>query len=144
MQAADRIIAAQAVSLAALAWPGRPRWDLPRSLALLAAAATAGGATFSVHGARPHGRLLTPRVDPPSEATLLSRGPYAISRHPVYTGLLVAAAGVATLRRRPEPAIAWVALAVVLTIKTGREEQRLVARFGEDYVRYRERTRRFL
>uniref|UniRef100_UPI00253FF167 methyltransferase family protein n=1 Tax=Actinotalea sp. C106 TaxID=2908644 RepID=UPI00253FF167 len=75
---------------------------------------------------------------------LHERGVYAVSRHPIYTGLLVATAGWAVLRRRPEPVVAWLALLAVLDAKTRREEQRLVARFGDRYVAYRARTPRLL
>lgn len=144
MEPADRIVAAQAASLAGLAWPGRPRWGLPAGARALALALTAAGGTLSVLAARPHGRRLTPRVAPPSDAELLDSGPYAISRHPIYAGLVVAALGLAVLRRRPEPLLAWAALVAVLTVKTSREEVHLAARFGERYEEYRRRTPRFV
>lgn len=144
MDPADRIVVAQAASLAGLAWPGPGRWTIPSPVRALALALTGAGSAFSVLAARPHGRRLTPRVAPPSDAELLHTGPYAISRHPIYAGLVVAALGFAVLRRRLEPLLAWAALVAVLTVKTSREEVHLRARFGERYEQYRRRTPRFV
>lgn len=144
MDPADRIVAAQAASIAGLLWPGAPAWRLAPPLTLAAVGACAAGAALAVVGAAPHGSRLTPRVAPPHDATLLDSGPYAFSRNPIYAGLLVAGAALAVLRRRPEPLAAWTALALVLTVKTTREEVRLLERFGSRYAEYRARTPRFL
>jgi len=96
-------------------------------------------AAGAVHGAR-----LTPRVEPPEDAELYTEGLYALSRNPIYAGLLTAAAGWAVLRRRPEPLLAWAALVAVLTRKARQEEARLVERFGQPYEAYRLRTPRFV
>ena len=141
---ADRIVAAQAATAAGLLWPGRPRWSLPAAGTALAVAASVAGAVLGLLGALPHGRRLTPKVAPPDDAELIRTGPYAISRNPIYAGLLAAGGGVAVLRRRPEPLLAWIALAVVLTVKVRREETRLAARFGAAYEDYRQSTPRFL
>ncbi|WP_024287530.1 isoprenylcysteine carboxylmethyltransferase family protein [Cellulomonas sp. KRMCY2] len=141
---ADRIVAAQAFALAALAFPGRARWPLPTPVTAAATLATASGAALAVWGARPHGRRLTPRVATPTDLPLLRSGPYALSRNPIYAGLLLAGAGWALLRRRPEPLVAWAALAVVLSVKVRREEAHLVGRFGPSYEDYRRSTPRFL
>lgn len=143
MERADRIVAAQALALAALAWPGRPRWTLPAAAAVPAVAALAGGCALSAAAAATHGARLTPRVEPPHDAELFTTGPYRVSRHPMYAGLLLGAAGFAVLRRRPEPLVAWGALLGVLVVKTSREERRLAARFDQ-YAQYRARTPRFV
>lgn len=103
--------------------------------------AMATGSALALSGLAAQGRQLTPRVTPPPSATLLTSGPYAVSRHPVYAGLLLGAAGFAVLRRRPEPLAAWVALAAVLHVKTGAEERILRERFA-DYADYAARTPR--
>ena len=141
---ADRIVAAQAAALAALAWPGRARWTLPAPLTAAAALATASGLVLAVLGARPHGSRLTPRVATPFDLPLLRTGPYALSRNPIYAGLLLGGAGWAMLRRRPEPLVAWAALTVVLSVKVRREEAHLGDRFGPSYEQYRRDVPRFL
>lgn len=138
------LIAAQGAALAALAWPGRARWSLPEPASRLARVAVVKGAVLALAGLAPHGASITPRVEPPSGAGLHTGGAYAVTRHPIYTGLLVAGAGVAVLRRRPEPLLAWGALVAVLDAKTRREERHLRERFGEEYARYQARTPRLV
>lgn len=140
----DGVVVVQALALAALAWPGRARWPLPRTVRALAAGTLLAGGTFSVVAGAAHGGLLTPRVEPPGEAELLTDGVYAVSRNPIYAGLLAAGAGWAVLRRRPEPVVAWCILLAALTAKARHEEHRLAARFGPAYADYRRRTPRFV
>lgn len=140
----DLLVAAQLASLAALAWPGRARWSLPALVRTGAGAALAGGlAVVAASGAR-LGEGLTPRVAPPLDAVLRTDGPYAVSRHPLYAGLLVAATGAAVLRRRPEPLAAMALLSGVLHVKAGAEERELRWRFGAAYDTYAARTPRLL
>lgn len=136
----DRLVVGQGAALLALLWPGPARWPLPAAVRVGVAATGAAGLALSGAAAAAHGRSLTPRVTPPDGAALLESGPYAVSRHPVYAGLLVTTAAWALLRRRPEPLGAWAALLVVLLAKTRREEGLLEARFGDAYRAYRART----
>jgi protein-S-isoprenylcysteine O-methyltransferase Ste14 len=140
----DGIVVVQALALAALTWPGRPRWPLPRPLRVLAGSALLAGGAFGVAAGAAHGGLLTPRVEPPGDAELLTDGLYALSRNPIYAGLLAAGAGWAVLRRRPEPVVAWTVLLATLTAKARHEEHRLAVRFGPAYADYRRRTPRFV
>lgn len=144
MQPADALVAAQAICAAALLWPGRARWSLPRVVRRGAGAALLGGAALSLAGVRAVGADLTPFVDPRRGAALRTRGVYSLSRNPIYAGLLVAATGFALLRRRPEPLLAAGALAGVLHAKAGVEERRLGRRFGAEYTAYASRTPRLL
>lgn len=138
------LIAAQGTTLVAIAWPARARWSLPAPVTASALVATAAGGALALAGLAPHGTAITPRVEPPSGAGLHTGGAYRVSRHPIYTGLLVGAAGLAVLRRRPEPLVAWAALVAVLDAKTRREERYLLERFGAEYERYRRRTPRLV
>jgi len=138
------LVAAQGAAMTGLAWPGRGRWRLHPVVRAGALVVAAGGAALSVAGVREQGAQLTPRVDPPAGARLLTDGVYRFSRHPVYAGLLLGGAGFAVLRRRREPLVAWAALAAVLHAKTAAEEQALRARFGAAYVEYAARTPRLL
>jgi protein-S-isoprenylcysteine O-methyltransferase Ste14 len=141
---ADLLVVGQVLAGLGLLWPGRPRWRLPLPATVGCLALGAAGAALMEEGARFLGRDLTPSVEPRSGARLQTAGPYEISRNPVYAGLLLGSAAVAVLRRRPEPLFAFAALAAVLHVKTGVEEQRLRARFGEAYATYAARTPRLL
>jgi protein-S-isoprenylcysteine O-methyltransferase Ste14 len=140
----DIAVAAQGLSMAGLLWPGRARWRLPAAVNAGAAALLAAGAALGVAGARAQGTHLTPHVEPPVGAPLVTTGPYRLSRNPVYAGLMAAAAGFAVLRRRAEPLVAFAALAATLHVKTGMEEQALRTRFGAEYDVYSARTPRLL
>jgi len=136
------LVAAQVLAVAALAWPGPPRWRLPRGVRPLAVVAGAVGTALTEEGLRFLGRDVTAFPEPRAGARLQTTGPYAHSRHPVYAGLLVAATATAVLRRRPEPLVALAALAGVLHVKTGREERLLARRFGLAWEEYAASTPR--
>jgi protein-S-isoprenylcysteine O-methyltransferase Ste14 len=138
------LVVAQALCLTALAWPGPPRWRLPAPLAVLATAAGAAGTVVIEEGVRFLGRDVAPLIERRAGARLQTRGPYAWSRNPIYGGMLVVAAAVAVLRRRPEPVAAVTVLSLALHARTGLEEQRLRRRFGVEYVEYAARTPRLL
>ncbi|MFC5998002.1 methyltransferase family protein [Quadrisphaera sp. GCM10027208] len=138
------LVASQFTALAVLAWPGRPRWRLPAAAAAGAGVLTAAGGELAEAGARAQGRQLSPWIAPPRQGRLLTSGPYAVSRNPIYAGLLVGGLGVAVLRRRVRPLAAWTSLAVVLHVKSGKEEQALLERFGAEYEAYRRRVPRLL
>ena len=78
-------------------------------------------------------------------ATLLTGGPYRLSRNPMYTGLATAYLGLALLFGSWWPLALWppVILAVrQLVIRP--EEEYLGQRFGHTYTDYRSRVRRWL
>jgi protein-S-isoprenylcysteine O-methyltransferase Ste14 len=138
------LVAAQMLSAAGLGWPGGPRWRLRRPAAALALVGGAAGGALAVGGLRFLGREVTPFVEPLPQARLRTAGPFAFSRNPVYTGGLLVAGAVAVLRRRPEPLVAFAALAAVLHLKVNAEERYLQERFGAAYDEYAARTPRLL
>ena len=72
---------------------------------------------------------------------LMRGGPYRVTRHPIYSGLLLAAAGVAVAADSWQ---ALIGLGLVLAgfwIKSRKEERWMVERFGAEYQEYRRRTR---
>ena len=85
-------------------------------------------------------------MDVRSAATsLVTTGPYRITRNPGYLGLALLYAGIAALARAPWAYVTLVpALIVVDRAVIAREERYLQRRFGEDYLRYRARVRRWL
>jgi protein-S-isoprenylcysteine O-methyltransferase Ste14 len=68
---------------------------------------------------------------------LVLRGPYRIVRHPIYTGILVALFGSALQHGLVRSFLAVVICGVGLWMKVSTEEQFMVHRFGDLYLRYR-------
>jgi protein-S-isoprenylcysteine O-methyltransferase Ste14 len=75
---------------------------------------------------------------------LRTTGPYAITRHPIYTGVLAMLAGTAVMQGSGR----WVALFAlvlgVLLLKIRSEERLLEHELGAAYTRYRRRVPRLL
>lgn len=83
-------------------------------------------------------------VDVKSPARVVTRGPYAHSRHPMYVGWTMVYLGVA-LMAGSRWLLILLAPALAYTHRTVlREERSLESRFGRDYRQYRERVRRYL
>ena len=106
----------------------------------LAALVTAAGLGFTVW-ARVHiGRNWSGTVTLKQGHELVVSGPYAVVRHPIYTGLLLALVGSALARGEWRGvlavAIAWASLWRKLRL----EEAWMVEAFGERYETYRRRV----
>ena len=72
-------------------------------------------------------------------------GPYRFSRNPMYLGLAVASASFALFWNALWPLLSVpVAMALVWRFVIAREERYLAAKFGEEYLRYRGRVRRWI
>ena len=68
---------------------------------------------------------------------LIMTGPYRVVRHPIYTGFLIAFLGSALQRGLIRSFFAVLTCAVGLYLKVSVEEEFMVQRFGEAYLRYR-------
>ncbi len=78
-------------------------------------------------------------------STLVTDGPYRVSRNPIYIALSLAHIGIAVAVDSPWMlAMLIPALAVVRVGVIAREERYLEAKFGDDYRRYRASVRRWL
>lgn len=71
---------------------------------------------------------------------LRTRGPYAVTRHPIYTGLLGMILGTALLAGLGQAILAVVAALIVFLVKIRAEEQLLLATFPDEYPAYRRRV----
>ncbi len=79
--------------------------------------------------------------EPHAEAALITSGPYALIRHPMYTALLVTTFGLFLNYPIPGHFIAWALLFIVLNIKLSYEERLLAAKFAA-YAAYRSGTKK--
>ena len=106
----------------------------------VAALVTAAGLLFAVW-ARVHiGRNWSGIVTIKQDHELIVGGPYALVRHPIYTGLLVAFIGSAMARGEWRGVLAIALACAALWRKLRMEERWMSERFGEQYEAYRRRV----
>jgi protein-S-isoprenylcysteine O-methyltransferase Ste14 len=123
------------IGLLATGWPDGARWWLKGAGVLL----VFGGALVIVMAARALGSGLTPFPKPAEAGELVEDGPYAVVRHPVYSGGILFAVGI-SLALSPWALVATAVLAGVWALKARVEERFLVARYPS-YAEYASRTR---
>jgi protein-S-isoprenylcysteine O-methyltransferase Ste14 len=120
--------------------------SLPSTIALpIGAASIVAGAGLLGSFLRAFQRARTP-VDPytPSE-TIVTDGPYQLTRNPAYLGMALTYAGIAIVAKAP-----WalaplpVAIAFIDRGVIAREERYLERKFGTRYVDYKRRVRRWI
>lgn len=105
-----------------------------------AALVTVAGLAFAVW-ARVHiGRNWSGTVTIKQDHELIASGPYALVRHPIYTGLLLAFIGTACARGDWRGVLAVVVVVVSLWRKLRMEERWMTERFGAHYEAYRQRV----
>jgi protein-S-isoprenylcysteine O-methyltransferase Ste14 len=104
------------------------------------AALTAGGLLFSVWGRRHLGRNWSQAVTVKEGHELITSGPYALVRHPIYAGLLLAFVGSAVARGEWRGLLAVALVFGALWHKLKLEEKWMRAQFGESYETYSRRV----
>jgi protein-S-isoprenylcysteine O-methyltransferase Ste14 len=115
-----------------------------REAGLVTVAAGAALMTWSMAAhcqAAPRGWAMDSRLTPPY---LLRRGPYRLSRNPMYAGEAVVWLGWALVYRRPA---VWAGLAIqcaAFAAIARWEERQLLNRFGDDYRTYLEQVPRWV
>lgn len=124
---------------------GWPNWEFPagRVASATAIALLLAGALLMAASAAKLGDRLTPLPRPARHAVLLESGVYRFVRHPMYSGVALAAFGWALVSR------GWLTLGyaflllVFLDIKAQREEVWLSERFP-GYAGYRRRVKKLI
>ena len=84
-----------------------------------------------------------PGMDTPPER-LVTSGPFALCRNPMYLGHLIFLAGLALVLRSWLGAAIALGSAVWLQFRVRRDELRLSERFGEPYLQYCSRVKRWI
>ena len=70
----------------------------------------------------------------------VTRGPYGVTRHPIYTGLLGMIAGTTLLAGGHELVALVVVGLVLFEVKIYQEERLMIATFPDEYAAYRRRV----
>lgn len=90
------------------------------------------------------GTNLTDTVVTREKHTLVTGGPYRWVRHPFYLSVPLLSATVTLLTANWFFAVVGAWIFTLLAVRSGKEEAMLLARFGDEYERYRQRTGRFV
>ena len=116
-------------------------WVLPDVLGWVMALAAAAGFAFA-WWARIHlGDLWSSSVTRKEGHTVIDTGPYAIVRHPIYTGMLLGTIALVCVSGRLLAVIGLVLVAIGIVMKARLEERFLSAELGADaYAAYAKRV----
>jgi protein-S-isoprenylcysteine O-methyltransferase Ste14 len=137
-----------AIGALLLAFEGQPLpWlsehFLPFSMAFywIGLVMLATGLALAVWARRHLGRNWSGIVTVKQDHELIRSGPYALMRHPIYTGLLLAILGTAVAIGEWRSLIAFALITVGFVLKFKTEERFMSETFGERYARYRAEVR---
>ena len=90
------------------------------------------------------GTNITDTVVTRQNHTLVTTGPYQFVRHPFYVASALAIIANSLATANWFLALAGTLTVTLLVVRTATEEEHLIRRFGDDYLSYMKRTRRFL
>jgi len=90
------------------------------------------------------GKNLTDTVVTRTDHDLVTRGPYRFVRHPFYDAVALSVLATSLVAANWFLLLSGALAFALIVLRTRREEERLLARFGEAYSSYRQRTGRFL
>jgi protein-S-isoprenylcysteine O-methyltransferase Ste14 len=121
-------------------WIYRPLWPVGPALGWAMVAVTAAGLAFTWWARVEMGRLWHGGVSRTAEHRVIQSGPFALVRHPIYTGMIAAVWSVAVLQARPM-ALAGAGLFALGFILKARVEERFLAAELPEYAAYRRRVR---
>lgn len=133
-----------------IAWMINPRWmawsalPLSASLRWVGVGVLIGAGALMIWTFRSLGPNLTDTVVTRQNHTLVTHGPYRWIRHPLYLCAALLTLAMSLVAANWFLAVAGVIGVGLLVIRTRTEEEHLIARFGNDYRSYMQRTGRFL
>jgi len=105
---------------------------------------TLAGCAFAIWARLTLGGNWSGRATVKADHELITRGPYAIARHPIYTGLLVAVAGTALANGEWHAVVAIIVIGLAFLVKMSQEERLMMQTFPAAYPAYRQRVKALL
>jgi protein-S-isoprenylcysteine O-methyltransferase Ste14 len=113
-------------------------------VAWIAVIVVAIGLAYSVWARLHLGRLWSAVVTVKAEHRIIRTGPYTLTRHPIYTGMLLALLATVVVRDTVVSLIGCALIATGLVLKVRREERMLLDHFGADYQAYQQEVPRLV
>jgi len=111
------------------------------SIAFTGFVLTVAGCLFAIWARMTLGRNWSGRATVKADHQLVTSGPYAVARHPIYTGLMVAVVGTALAIGEWHGILAVVVILLALMIKMSQEERLMMQAFPGAYPVYRQRVK---
>jgi protein-S-isoprenylcysteine O-methyltransferase Ste14 len=133
-------IALLSTTIVPLGWLYLPLWPAGFWPFWLGIALTVAGLLFAVWAREHLGRNWSSAVTIKREHELITTGPYAVVRHPIYTGILIGFVGVAVALSEVRGVVVLVLVFLGFWTKLRTEEAWMRAQFGETYASYARRT----
>ncbi|HKZ03324.1 MAG TPA: isoprenylcysteine carboxylmethyltransferase family protein [Pyrinomonadaceae bacterium] len=124
-----------------MAWSAVTLPDWLRWIGVGVGAAAGGLLIWTLHSL---GKNLTDTVVTRREHTLVATGPYRWVRHPFYDSVALCVLANSLVASNWFLFLTGGLALVLIFVRTRTEEEKLLARFGDDYRAYRKRTGRFL
>lgn len=116
-------------------------WHVGYGGAYALAALTAAGLAFTWWARLHLGRMWSSSITRKQDHRIVDTGPYALVRHPIYTGIIVAIVATAVAQATVSGLIGAALIVIGLWIKARAEERFLTVELGEDaYGAYRRRV----
>ncbi len=122
-----------------LSWLAAPL-HFSKAVAMAGLCLTIAGLAFSAWARDVLGRNWSGRVIVQDNHQLVTAGPYAYVRHPLYTGILIAMTGTVLIAGDVGALLGFFFAVGFFVLKAQREERILEAEFGAVYANYRART----
>ena len=116
-------------------------WQSSLALGIVGDCLVLAGAAFTVWARVTLGRNWSAEVTFKQDHELIESGPYALVRHPIYTGLILMALGTAITYGRAIGFVLLLALCGGLWWKATQEERIMSRHFPEAYAGYKARVR---
>lgn len=117
-----------------------PEWDVSDALAWAMFGVLAAGIAFAWWARLHLGTLWSGSVTRKADHRVVDTGPYALVRHPIYTGILGGALATAIARGESGALLGALLLCVGIWMKARLEERFLSEELGPEYAAYRARV----
>lgn len=117
-------------------WLGRQLLPRTAVVEIIGVGVLAAGMAFTLWARVGLGRNWSATVTIKEDHRLIRTGPYALVRHPIYTGLITCMAGTGIALGEVRHAIAFGLFATAYWLKSRIEERVLLVEFGDEYRRY--------
>jgi protein-S-isoprenylcysteine O-methyltransferase Ste14 len=134
------VIALLSIPRIPLPWLYRQLWPSGIWPFWIGAAVTVMGLLFAVWARHHLASNWSSAVTIKQGHELITTGPYALVRHPIYTGILTGFLGTAIALSQVRGVIGFALILVVLWAKLRTEEEWMRSQFGETYVTYAHQT----